>query len=212
MAIRALVNETHMDDRGRPCRFTGGEFPGENRASLTMYFSDGAWCSLEIEASRLDAATLSVLARGWARDPVYRAAFMAAGSHSYVGRALPLPQEPEDDVQDADQEAGDSPDARRAALAAILVLGDAATFEDYAALRSGRDEFSRRKLTLLRADLGDLGDEVAAHGHALGDKALASALRWCARGLPPVMAVRRAAVEVEVERARIELRQARWRR
>lgn len=208
MAIRALVDETHMDDCGRPCRFTGGEFTDENRASLTMYFSDGAWCSLEIEASRLDAATLSLLAWGWARDPLYRAAFMAAGSHSYVGRVLPLPQEPEDDVQ----EAADSAETRRAALAAILTLGDAATFEDYAALRSGRDEFSRRKLTLLRADLGDLGEEVAAHGHALGDKALASALRWCARGLPPVMAVRRAAVEVEVERARIELRQAHWRR
>lgn len=211
MAIRALVDETLRDERGRPCRLTGGEFPADNRASLSMRFEDGSWCSLEIEASRLDAPTIDALARGWARDPDYRAHFMNPGSHSYVGRELPLPKdlerEEEELVRQAERRA-----AHREALELVLARGNAATFEEYAALRSGNDEFSGRKLARLRADLGDLGEEVAALGDALSDKALASALRWCARGLPPAQAVRRAEVETEVERLAIENRRGSWRR
>lgn len=210
MAIRALVDETLRDERGRPCRLTGGEFQ-ENRASLSMRFEDGSWCSLEIEASRLDATTIDAVARGWAHDPDYRAHFMIPGSHSFVGRELPLPQhleaEEEARVMQAERLA-----ARQEALEVVLTRGNAATFEEYAALRSGNDEFSGRRLARLRADLGDVGEEVATLGESLSDKALASALRWCARGLPPAQAVRRAEVEIEVERLAAQDRHSRWRR
>ncbi|GGK35431.1 hypothetical protein GCM10008955_31680 [Deinococcus malanensis] len=211
MAIRALVDETLRDERGRPCRMTGGEFPEENRASLSMRFDDGSWCSLEIEASRLDAATIDAVARGWARDPDYRAHFMTPGSHSFVGRDLLLPQDREHEEEERLMQA-ERLAARREALELVLARGEAATFEEYAALRSGSDEFSGRRLSRLRTDLGDLGEEVATLGAALSDKALASALRWCARGLPPLQAVRRAEVETEVERMAAEDRNSRWRR
>lgn len=105
----------------------------------------------------------------------------------------PAPQEPR-----SERSAGKT-------VADLIALGDAATFSDYAAVRSGRDEFSSMSLARLREQLGDQagGAEEAARAlmPELPDAALAKVLRWVARGLPAAQAARITQVHEELAQA-----------
>lgn len=79
----------------------------------------------------------------------------------------------------------------------LVQLGHRATFRDYAALRSGRDAFSRLSLDALASHVP--ADVVAlVIEERLDDKSTASALRWVLRGLPAAMALRKVRTDAEI--------------
>ncbi|MBB5234266.1 hypothetical protein [Deinococcus budaensis] len=87
----------------------------------------------------------------------------------------------------------------------LIALGQEAAFSAYAAVRSGRDEFSSMSLPKLRELLGERAE--TAEGAArdlcpdLPDATLARVLRWVARGLPGAQAARITQVHDELAQA-----------
>jgi len=90
-------------------------------------------------------------------------------------------------------------------LEGLIALGDQATFGDYAAVRSGRDAFSSKKLEKLREELGERATEAEEAARVLmpelEDAGLARVLRWVGRGLSAAQAARITQVHDELAQA-----------
>lgn len=90
-------------------------------------------------------------------------------------------------------------------VADLIALGQDAAFSDYAAVRSGRDEFSSMPLARLRELLGERADEAEGAARTLfpelPDAVLARVLRWVARSLPAAQAARITQVHDELAQA-----------
>jgi hypothetical protein len=74
---------------------------------------------------------------------------------------------------------------------------DALRFKHFVALKSGRDEFSRLRLSKLIELAGEDAAAIASE-YIDDDKSIAACLRWVLRGLPVEKAVRKVKTDLEV--------------
>ena len=82
------------------------------------------------------------------------------------------------------------------AIKALLRLGKKARFKDFAALRSGTDQWSKMRLAGLQEALGDQFSHVANSG--LPEEQQARHARWILRGLPADLALRKVKTDMEI--------------
>ena len=81
----------------------------------------------------------------------------------------------------------------------IILLGESARFKDFAKLKSGRDEFTAKKLPTLKKLVNDEIKETIDRSFNGLDKYLAKVYRWHLRGLPIDLAIRKVKVDAEIE-------------
>lgn len=72
-----------------------------------------------------------------------------------------------------------------------------ATFKDYANLKSGRDKYSRLKYDTLKS-LISANDLNVLKESFYDDASVASAIRWCLRGLPLKIAIHKLKIDKEI--------------
>jgi hypothetical protein len=79
----------------------------------------------------------------------------------------------------------------------LINKGEKAKFKDYAALRAGRDEFSKMKINELYSLVDSYTIQIMKKEN-FDDKAYAMVLRWVLRGLPIRMAIRKVKTDAEI--------------
>ncbi len=84
-------------------------------------------------------------------------------------------------------------------VAKLIQLGAKARFKDYMRLKSGRDEFTSKRLPGLKKLVPEEVQLRIAKEWDGNDTYLAKVYRWYLRGLPPDMAVHKVRVDAEVE-------------
>ena len=84
-------------------------------------------------------------------------------------------------------------------MSKIILLGESARFKDFAKLKSGRDEFTAKKLPTLKKLVNDEIKETIDRSFNDPDKYLAKVYRWHLRGLPIDLAIRKVKVDAEIE-------------
>jgi ribonuclease HI len=82
-------------------------------------------------------------------------------------------------------------------IAALVALGERVRFKDFARLRSGYDAWSELGLSELRQRAGPAVVEAIRAALPSGVPE-ARGLRWCLRGLPVGMAIKKVQVDAEV--------------
>ncbi|MGK7876873.1 MAG: ribonuclease HI family protein [Xenococcaceae cyanobacterium] len=85
------------------------------------------------------------------------------------------------------------------AVGRILKLASKARFKDYMNLKSGRDEFTSKRLPGLKKLVPEEVQLQIAQEWDGNDIYLAKVYRWYLRGLPPDMAIRKVRTDAEVE-------------
>ncbi len=84
-------------------------------------------------------------------------------------------------------------------VARLIQLGAKARFKDYMRLKSGRDEFTSKRLPGLKKLVPEEVRRAIAAKWDGNDTYLAKVYRWYLRGLPPDMAIHKVSVDAEVE-------------
>lgn len=92
---------------------------------------------------------------------------------------------------------------RKAAVTRLMQLGNRASFKDFAALRSGRDEWSSRsgfqlRVSVLKTEVMDLEQVIQSRHPELPEAEIDKALRWIGRGLSADLALRKVLTDLEV--------------
>ena len=90
-------------------------------------------------------------------------------------------------------------DKPKSRIERLIELGNNAKFQDYVNLKSGRDEFTAKRLPGLEKLVSKEVKEAIAREWDGNDTYLAKVYRWCLRGLPPEMALRKIYTDAEMK-------------